>query len=99
MNKETQTTAAIAVSEKRLPDVNGVPDGRTVFTFDGAVRLDVKVGQDSALRRRTANAPFEGRVSWGSRSGLTLDESEEFAHALLDAVKRARADVAKRNGV
>lgn len=78
-------------------DIDGNEDGRTVFTYAEAVRLDVEVERDSALRPLSLTAPFVGKVGWGSQSGLTLDQAESFANAVLDGVRRAREDIDRRN--
>lgn len=42
--------------ERRLPDLDGTEDGRTVFTHDGAVRVDVEVVRNSSARQLGGSA-------------------------------------------
>lgn len=86
------------VTETRLPDLNNEEGARTLFTFEGAVRADVEVFRDvsGGLRQK---GQYVAKAAWGSRRGLTLDEAEEFANALLEAIGRARSDVASRNAI
>lgn len=83
---------------QRLMDLDGNEDGRTSIVYHEAVDLSFDVDRDSKLRRRGQEAPFVAKVGWGSRSGLTLDEAESMAHALMDGVRRAREDLERRNG-
>jgi hypothetical protein len=80
------------------PDVYGEGGTRTVFTYHAeAVSLDVAVERDRQKSRRGHAAPYVARVGWGTRSGLTLEEAESFAQAVLDGVRRARELVAVAN--
>ena len=82
----------------RLPDVDGKPDGITrIRLAGGPVEMTLTVERDSALRRRGLVVPFIGHVGWGSRNGLTLDEAESFASAVLDAVWAGRDEIRTRN--
>lgn len=83
--------------EQRLADLNNEADARTVYTYDGAVHLEVEVAR-STIGGRKQKGPYEARVLWGSRNGLSLDEAEEFANTLLAAIGRAREDVVRRCG-
>lgn len=82
--------------ERRLPDVNNVPDARTVYSYEGAVRFEIEVAQPRSSARRNT-MPFEANATWGSRHGLTMAEASDFVTHLTEAMHRANADVDRRN--
>jgi len=88
--------AAPLLVERRLPDVNNMADARTVYSYEGAVRFEIEVGQPRSSARRNTS-PFEAKATWGSRHGLTMAETSEFVAHLTEAMHRANADVDRRN--
>lgn len=87
------------VRELRLPDLNNKPDARTLFSYDGAVSLEIYVQRDSRLLRRRLPAPYVTTVGWSSRNGLTAVEAREFSDALQEGLARAEAETQRRNAL
>lgn len=96
-NSHNPTAQASKLVIRKLPDLDNTPDTRTMFSYEGAVRLEIYVERDSSLRRRGLHAPYTTTVGWSSRNGLTAAEAKEFSEALQEGLVLAADEAAHRN--
>ena len=81
------------------PDLNGRPNETLSWRYlDSGFDVSAFVERDTMIASKSARTGmFVGEVVWSSRGRVPLDDAEQFAVTLLDAVKRAREMVTLRN--